>query len=43
MYFKLGMVLHTFNIRTQEAEASWTLWVQGQPGLYSEILSTEEK
>jgi len=28
-----GMVAHTFNPSTGEAEASGSLWVQGQPGL----------
>jgi hypothetical protein len=28
--------MHSFNPSTQEAEAGWSLWVRGQPGLQSE-------
>ena len=38
-----GVVLHTFNPRTQEAEGGRSLWVQGQPGLYGETLSQKKK
>ena len=31
------MVAHTFNPSTQKAEAGGSLWIQGQPGLQSEI------
>lgn len=35
------MVGHVFN--TQEAEAVGSLWLEGQPGLYSEILSLKKE
>jgi len=47
-----GMVVHTFNPSTQEAEAgrflssrpAWpTKWVPGQPGLYRETLYRKTK
>ena len=34
---KLGVVAHTFNPSSQEAEAGGSLLVQGQPGLQSEF------
>jgi hypothetical protein len=49
---KPGMVVHSFNPSTQEAEAGrfpslrpvWsTKWVPGQPGLYREALSRKTK
>ena len=49
---QLGMVVHTFNPSTWEAEAGWFLssrpawsteWVPGQPGLYRETLSQKTK
>jgi hypothetical protein len=39
---KLGVVVHSCNLSTQEAEAGGSL-VQGQPGLHSETLSLKEK
>lgn len=32
-----GLVAHTFNPNTVEAEADKSLWVWGQPGPYSEF------
>ena len=49
---QMGMVVHTFNPSTWEAEAGWflssrpacsTKWVPGQPGLYRETLSQKTK
>jgi len=34
---KLGVVVHTFNLRTPEAEAASSLQVQSQPCLYSKF------
>ena len=36
---KLGVVVHAFNPRTWEVEAGRSLWTQGQPCLYSSILT----
>lgn len=36
---KLGMVAHSFNSSTQDAEEGGSSWVQGQPGLYRDTLS----
>ena len=50
--FSPGMVAHTFNPGTREAEAggflssrlAWsTKWVPGQPGLYRETLSWKKQ
>lgn len=35
------MVVQSFNLSTQEAEAGESLWVQGQPGLHSEFLDSQ--
>jgi hypothetical protein len=52
MQIEPGMVAHTFNPSTQEAEAggflssrpAWsTEWVPGQPGLHRETLSRKNK
>jgi hypothetical protein len=36
-----GMVAHTFNASTWEAEAGGSLWVGGQPGLQSEFQDSQ--
>jgi hypothetical protein len=36
-----GVVAHTFNPITWEAEASSSLWVQGQPGLHNEFQDSQ--
>ena len=36
------MVAHTFNPSTQEVEAGRSLWVQGQPGLQSELQDSQD-
>jgi hypothetical protein len=50
--YQLGVLVHTFNPSSREAEAgrflslrpAWsTKWVLGQPELYREILSQEKK
>lgn len=33
----LGVVAHTFDHSTQEAEADWSLWDRDQPNLQSEL------
>jgi hypothetical protein len=35
------VVAHTFNPSTQEAEAGGSLWVWGQPDLYSEFQGSQ--
>lgn len=40
-YFRPGVVAHTFDFSTQEAEAGESLWVRGQPELCQEFLSNE--
>ena len=35
------VVVHIFNPSTQETEAGGSLWVQGQPGLQSELLDSQ--
>lgn len=37
----MGIVIHTFNPSTQEAEVGIFLWVRGQPGLKSEFLYSQ--
>jgi hypothetical protein len=37
-----GMVAHTFNLSTWEAEAG-RFWVRGQPGLQSELQDSQKK
>jgi hypothetical protein len=39
---QLGMVVHTYNSSTQEAEVGG-LRVRGQPGLHSEVMSQQNK
>jgi hypothetical protein len=34
-------VAHTFDPSTQEAEVDWSLWVQGQPGLHSQLQASQ--
>jgi len=36
-----GMVVYIVNLRTQEAEAGKSLWVQGQPDLQSGLQSSQ--
>lgn len=38
-YFKLDVVIHIYNPRTQEAKVGRLLQVQGQPGIQSDNLS----
>jgi hypothetical protein len=40
LFSKLGVVAHTFNPSTWEAEAG-DFWVQGQPGLQSEFQDSQ--
>lgn len=35
------MVAHACNLMSQEAEAGASLWVQGQPGLHSELKANQ--
>ena len=37
-----GMVIHTFNVSTQEAEAE-RLWIQGQSEVCSELMILSQK
>jgi hypothetical protein len=41
-FFKLGMVVHTYNPITWEMKARG-LWVQGHPGLHREMLVQKKK
>lgn len=40
---KLGVVMHAFNLSTQEPEAGRSQRVSGQPGLCSETLAQKPK
>jgi hypothetical protein len=37
----LGLVAHTFNYITQEAEAGGLLWISDQPGQYSKLQASQ--
>ena len=37
----IGMVAHTFDPNTPEAEAGGSLWILGQPGLQSEFQGSQ--
>jgi hypothetical protein len=43
MFIKPGIVVHTYNLSTQETEAGGELWVQDQPGIYTKTLSQKTK
>jgi uncharacterized membrane protein len=38
---KLGIVVHTFNVSSQDTKTGRSLRVQGQPGLYNKFLASE--
>lgn len=36
-----GMVVHTFNHRTWQAQVGWTPWVRGKPDLHANTLANQ--